>query len=238
MKNLNELKTKRGFSLVELMVVVAIMGTLAAIAIPAYNEYRKSAKKTAYRTDMLALHKGWLAFGVELDSYCERETSPKPASINNVGMQSLLSSKLYGDNGDIVDCKTSANGCTDGLYAGTTCPTTETGVGACGAWTTANTSKSTGPGKPNFIGFGFNTPDCGLTTSELHVKSNASGSNTTIPGGNARCILDVTEYDLGVFGHLSGDQFIGFNVSQNGVVSAEVSSTIATSTGAMDAGCV
>ena len=48
-----KLTKKRGFSLVELMVVVAIMGTLAAIAIPAYNEYRKSAKKTAYRTDLL-----------------------------------------------------------------------------------------------------------------------------------------------------------------------------------------
>jgi len=35
-------------------------------AISAYNEYRKSAKKTAYRTDLLAVHKGWLAFGVEL----------------------------------------------------------------------------------------------------------------------------------------------------------------------------
>ena len=56
------LKNKKGFSLVELMVVVAIMGTLAAIAIPAYNEYRKSAKKAAYKADLSSLHKGWLSF--------------------------------------------------------------------------------------------------------------------------------------------------------------------------------
>ena len=75
------LKTKRGFSLVELMVVVAIMGTLAAIAIPAYNEYRKTAKKGAYKADLTSLHKGWLAFGVELDNFCQRETASAARSL-------------------------------------------------------------------------------------------------------------------------------------------------------------
>ncbi len=101
MKNL--IKNKRGFSLIELMVVVAIMGTLAAIAIPAYNEYRKSAKKTAYKSDLLSLHRGWLAFGVELDSYCARETKPREATLSNVGMVSLFSSKLYGNQGSAAD---------------------------------------------------------------------------------------------------------------------------------------
>ena len=95
----NKLKNKRGFSLVELMVVVAIMGTLASIAIPAFSEYRKSAKRAAYRTDLTSLHKSWLAFGVELDSFCERDTDPEEASIANVGMASLFSgSRYYGDN--------------------------------------------------------------------------------------------------------------------------------------------
>lgn len=45
--------TQRGFTLIELMIVVAVVGILTAIALPSYNEYIRRGHRAEGRTALL-----------------------------------------------------------------------------------------------------------------------------------------------------------------------------------------
>lgn len=63
------LSTNKGFSLVELMVVVAIIGILASIAIPSVNKYMAKARQTEAKTNLSSLYTAEKAFAAEFNTY-------------------------------------------------------------------------------------------------------------------------------------------------------------------------
>jgi type IV pilus assembly protein PilA len=92
-------KTQQGFTLIELMIVVAIIGILAAVALPAYQDYTVRAKITEVNLQVAACKTALAEFLQANGSF--------PADANAAGCNSTVTTK-YMKAGLAVDAATGA----------------------------------------------------------------------------------------------------------------------------------
>lgn len=63
------LRSSKGFTLIELMIVVAIIGILAAIAIPNFLQYQMKSRQSEAKTNLQAIRTSEIAFQAEKGCY-------------------------------------------------------------------------------------------------------------------------------------------------------------------------
>lgn len=87
---------KKGFTLIELMIVVAIIGILAAIAIPNFLRFQAKSKQAEAKTNLGAIGTTAEAYRAEKDTY---ETD-----WTGLGWQAQGTTRYdYGYNGNLLD---------------------------------------------------------------------------------------------------------------------------------------
>ncbi len=91
MKNI--LKNKKGFTLLEVLVTVGIVGVLSAIAIPAYKQYKDNANRTAVKLEVSSGQKAYLAYDTANNSFC---TSLAGAGVATIGTSAIYANASEG----------------------------------------------------------------------------------------------------------------------------------------------
>ena len=85
-------KSKKGFTLIELMIVVAIIGILAAIAIPNFLRFQLKSKTSEAKVNLAAIRTAEESYLAEFGNYVD--TPPPPRARFRAGSQKARPSQV------------------------------------------------------------------------------------------------------------------------------------------------
>jgi len=187
------MRRQEGFTLVELMIVVAIIGILAAVAIPNYQKYQARARQSEAKIALAAIYTVEKGYVVEHSSYS--------ACLIDIG---------YNPDGT-AGRRYYSHGFTDAVAAASTCgpdgaqPCAESNWGNIPAGTNCSVGAATaGPGASNYVagakvnagGTVVNTNALFVTASSTGTVTSAMNQSTFIAVGVGNISPSATTYDV------------------------------------------
>src|SRR5574342_408029 len=110
------LKGQKGFTLIELMIVVAIIGILAAIAIPNFLQYQMKSRQGEAKTNLQAIRTSEISFQAERGCYLGLGAEPLAIPVPAANVKTIPQPWGLGVNpvGSLVFCQAAG-----GLFVGT-----------------------------------------------------------------------------------------------------------------------
>ena len=206
----NILRNNRGFTLLEILVTVGIVGVLSAVAVPAYNQYKRGTVETAIESDIGNFQKAYMAFNAVNGSYC--------SSFTDAGI-AVRDGRNYAKNGAIgfnsinIACGGNPANVSDVEYK-------PADLGTC-------------TGTAQTVTTGTAPPACSTHATRAPCDGAAGCTwNSATQGTITACELDVDQFRMGATTNVSGIEKI-WGINEEGKIGEDSGSGVV---GAADCG--
>ena len=175
---LSMLKGKKGFTLIELMIVVAIIGILAAIAIPNFLKFQAKSKTSEAKANLKAIYVSETSYFGENNAYGDFSTT----NWVPVGKKLYYAYSVAGDPPTTAAVSPNPYTATATTYTatlgytGTVSWVIPPGILGAGATATpANTTSAFTAGAAGNVSSGVTNPDCWVVNNSNILANTQSG---------------------------------------------------------------